>query len=347
MGNASLKRRWSSWNDRRDQEEDREDLDLSELKRVELQGLRWHLSQDLLPDFRLVPPHQLWSADTCSTSQIMLSCYDKKGAMMMLEAALKESATDNRDCQFCHHTSLLRPRLPPKLGADFLKTQRRKLINGIQRLDTPLETLLTDGILNPTNLDVINSYAVQMEKNRILVDLVLRKGHIAQELFYKALSQSQPFLLQDMEHRPIVDKVCILYLWVLCQDRIFKRASSWPWWCHQYAFTVSLFLHQEHLRDVYTHKDDEVFGLRWTQLFPLVTWWSYYWQKLPSYWWRAAETPRQVNDNNPAVREHCHEDPAEDCPNSQYVHKRFPPSCLQAQRHWQFSPASNLCTKQG
>lgn len=212
MGNASLKRSWSSRSCRRDQEEDKEDLLLSEPKGVELWRLHWYLSQDLLSDFPPVPPHRLWSTDACSTSQIMLSCYDKKGRMMMLKAALKEIAIDNRDCQFCHHTSLLRLRLPPKPGADFLKTQRRKLISGIPRLDTLLETLLTDGILNPTNLDVINIYAVQMEKNRMLVDLVLRKGDMAQELFYKALSQSQSFLLQDMEHSPIVDKVCILYL---------------------------------------------------------------------------------------------------------------------------------------
>lgn len=207
MGNASLKRSGSSQSYKRDQEEDRKDLDLSELKRVELWRLHRYLSQDVLLDFPPVPPHQHWSANACSTRQIMLSCDNKKGAMMMLEAALEEITIDNRDFQFCHHMSPLRTRLPP----DFLKTQRRTLINGIQSLDPLLETMLTDGVLNPSNLDVINIYAVQMEKNRILVDLVLRKGDMAQELFYKALSQSQSFLLQDMT-RPIVEKVCILYL---------------------------------------------------------------------------------------------------------------------------------------
>lgn len=192
MGNASLKRSCSQ-SCRRDQEEDKKDLSLLELKDI----WRLHLccSHDLLLGFPLILPH-----------------YHEEGTMMMLNAALKEVAIDIKDSQFGHVTSPLIPRLAPKPGVDFVKTQRRKMINGIQRLDTLLEILLTDGILNPTNLDVINIYAVQNEKKRILVDLVLRKGDMAQELFYKALSQSQSFLLENMEHSPIVDKVCILYL---------------------------------------------------------------------------------------------------------------------------------------
>lgn len=191
--------------------EDQEALllsELSKLQEVELWRLHWCLSQDLLQDFPPIPPRWLWSANARSTAKTMLSCYHEQGALMILAAALRLLGRDDRVCQLQHHTDPLRPRLAPRPDPDFVKTQRRKLISRVKWLDTVLDTLQDHGILNTANQDAINIYAVQKEKNRVLVDLVLRKGEKAQEVFYKALSQSEPFLLQELEHSPIMDKVC-------------------------------------------------------------------------------------------------------------------------------------------
>lgn len=207
----TLTRQASVQSCRSDPEENEEALllsELSKLQEVELWRLHWCLSQELLQDFPPIPPRWLRSANACSTAKTMLSCYHEQGALMILGAALRLIGRDDRVCQLHHHTDPPRPRLAPRPDPDFVKTQRRKLISRVKWLDAVLDTLQDHGILNAANLDAINIYAVQKEKNRVLVDLVLRKGDKAQEVFYKALSQSEPFLLQELEHSPIMDKVC-------------------------------------------------------------------------------------------------------------------------------------------
>lgn len=192
--------------------------ELTELQEVELWRLHWCLSHDLVQDFPPIPSRWLRSADAFSTAKTMLSCYHEEGALMMLSTALTLIGRDDWVCQLHLHTDPPRPRLAPKPDPDFVKTQRRKLISRIQWLDRVLDTLQADRILNTTNRDAINIYAVQKEKNRALVDLVLRKGDDAQEMFYKALSQSEPFLLQELEYGPIMVKVCIYISDVQCED---------------------------------------------------------------------------------------------------------------------------------
>lgn len=86
--------------------------------------------------------------------------------------------------------------------ACFVKRCRGKLIGSVLRLDAILDSLRSDGILSPANLDAINIFALQREKQRLLMDLLLRKGHQAQEVFCKALVQSNPFLVRELDHRP-------------------------------------------------------------------------------------------------------------------------------------------------
>lgn len=199
-------------NNRSHPEVDQEALLLTELlklQEVELWRLHWCLSQDLLQDFPPIPPRWLRSADAFNTAKTMQSCYNEQGALKMLGTALTLMGRDASVCQLHLHIDSPRPRQAPKPDPDFVKTQRRKLISRIQWLDHILDILQADRILNTTNRDAINIYAVQEEKNRTLVDLILKKGDRAQEKFYKALSQSEPFLLQELEYRPVMVKVCI------------------------------------------------------------------------------------------------------------------------------------------
>lgn len=74
-------------------------------------------------------------------------------------------------------------------------------------MDGILDNLWDNGTLTAANLDAINIYAIQREKMRILVDLVLRKGTKAQEAFCMALNRSNPFLLEQLYYQTIKDQV--------------------------------------------------------------------------------------------------------------------------------------------
>lgn len=215
------------------QKEDKEEvllLKLSELKQVELLRLHWCLSHNFLLDFPAIPQHWLRSADDKSTAKIMLCCYHPDGALRVLDAALDLINGNDNICQLhLHQTDAPKPRQvirpAPKPDPDFMKTQRRKLICHIQWLDVILDLLQDRGVLNTSNREAINIYAVQEEKNRTLVNLVLTKGSKAQEFFYEALSQSEPFLLQELEKAQITAKVCVAE----CEDSfIFSLCGHDP-----------------------------------------------------------------------------------------------------------------------
>ncbi|KAE8294745.1 hypothetical protein D5F01_LYC07708 [Larimichthys crocea] len=187
------------------QEVAQEDLlqaELAKLQQVDLWRVQWGLSQNLLPDFPPVPPHWLRSADATSTAKTMLKCYHEQGALAMLNAVLTMIGLGHR---VNYTAELPRPRLilAPKPDPDFVQTWRRKLISRMQQPDIVLDCLQDSGILKTANREAINIFAAHKEKNRALVDLVLRKGDEAQQVFYKALSQSEPFLLQELEGSPI------------------------------------------------------------------------------------------------------------------------------------------------
>lgn len=182
--------------------------ELQELQEVELWRLNWSLSQELLQDVPPVPSSWLRTADACSTAKTLLRCYHDDRALGVLEAALKAIGGDDW-LSLRHIVDPLRPppRLPQTLDPDFVMTRRRKLISRMQRLDAILDVLQDHKILNAANRAAVHVYAVRKDKNRALVDLVLRKGGEAQEVFYQALSQSEPFLLLELEDGPIIDKV--------------------------------------------------------------------------------------------------------------------------------------------
>lgn len=98
--------------------------------------------------------------------------------------------------------------LHPKPGVNLVKRCRRHLISKILHVDAILDTLLDNGTLTAANLDAINIYAIQREKQRILVDLVLRKGTRAQEAFCVALDRANPFLLEQLYNQTVEEQVC-------------------------------------------------------------------------------------------------------------------------------------------
>lgn len=217
MGNVSsavpyrtLKRRVSEETWRGEPEvEERLLLELQELQEVELWRLNWSLSQELLQDVPPVPLSWLRTADACSTAKTLLRCYHDDGALSVLEAALRAIGRDDwLSMRHMVYPLRPRPRVPQTLDPDFVMTRRRRLISRMQRLDAILDVLQDHNILNAANRAAVHIYAVRKDKNRALVDLVLRKGGEAQDVFYQALSQSEPFLLLDLEDGPIMDKVC-------------------------------------------------------------------------------------------------------------------------------------------
>lgn len=89
----------------------------------------------------------------------------------------------------------------PKAQAGFVRRYRRKLIVNVLRLDTISDALQHERILTPANLDAINIYGDQMDKQRVLVDLLLRKRDKAQEAFHKALVKSDPLVAAELDHQ--------------------------------------------------------------------------------------------------------------------------------------------------
>ncbi|XP_051259235.1 uncharacterized protein LOC127365297 [Dicentrarchus labrax] len=200
---------WKSQQDQVQEDQDQEDqllLELSRLQELELWRIHWGLSQNLLQDFPPVPTHWLRSADACSTAKIMLKCYHKEGAMVMLDAVLTMIGQQDQVRHLHHNADPPRPRLALKPNQHFVKTLRRKLISRMHQPSAIMDPLHDYGIMNAANRDAMNVYAVHRDKNRALVDLVLTKGGEAQEAFYQALSQTEPFLLQELEEHSITDK---------------------------------------------------------------------------------------------------------------------------------------------
>lgn len=180
--------------------------ELQELQEVELWQLHWCLSQNLRPDFPPIPPRWLRSADACSTAKTMIRCYQEDGALVILAAARSLIGLDNQACHLHCAASPARPRSARISDPEFIKTQRRKLIGRIQRPGDLLETLLKNNILSTNNEEAVSIFAIHKDKNRALVDLVLRTGGRAQSLFYQALSQSEPFLMEELQDHPIRDQ---------------------------------------------------------------------------------------------------------------------------------------------
>ncbi|XP_017259480.1 uncharacterized protein LOC108228439 isoform X2 [Kryptolebias marmoratus] len=183
---------------------------LSQLSEVALWRVHWCLSQNLLPDCPPIPLRWLHSADASRTAKTMMLCYHEDRALQILAAVLNLMGPEHPVCHIIHSIRLSRPtsvpKLVPQLNPDSLRTLRRRLISRIQKPDIVLTALLHNEILDSANQEALMVYALRKDKNRALVDLVLRKGREAQQAFYQALSQSEPFMLEELKDDQIKNK---------------------------------------------------------------------------------------------------------------------------------------------
>lgn len=128
-----------------------------------------------------IPPRWLRSADACSTAKTM-RCYQEDRAPAVL-AAVQSLIGGNHQVRPVRFTMIpLRPESDLKPVQGFVKTQRRKLISRIQRPGPILEALQCCRILNASEREAIAIYGACKDRNRVLVDLVLRKGEEAQSV---------------------------------------------------------------------------------------------------------------------------------------------------------------------
>ncbi|KAK5618400.1 hypothetical protein CRENBAI_018956 [Crenichthys baileyi] len=202
---------------------------LSELSEVELWRVQCCLSQTLLPKFPPIPRHCLHCADALKTAKTMILCYHEDGALSVLATALNLMSPEHP--AFNHIMSPTRTKsvrtpvfelvsLPElKMAPDFVRTLRRRLISRIQRPDSVLDALQSNRILNPANRKAVNIYALNKHKNRALMDLILMKGHEAQVGLLQILSQSEPFMLEELNNDLIREKA-------LTEQEISEDSSS-------------------------------------------------------------------------------------------------------------------------
>lgn len=174
---------------------------LIELVPVQLMQFQWYLSQGVLKDFRPIPQQWLKVGDTWSTIKAMVKCYGDEGAVRITAEILRKMDWDG---QF----EELRSRFPqysapkakavPKPIPDFPQMFRRKIVNRMQHTEPILDALQKHGVLSEAEREAISIYYLQ-DKNRALVDMVLRKGGKVQELFHMILFQTEPYLLEELE----------------------------------------------------------------------------------------------------------------------------------------------------
>ncbi|KAM4629675.1 uncharacterized protein ACJ7VT_001901 isoform 2-T3 [Polymixia lowei] len=179
---------------------------LKDLVPVELKQFQCCLMRKVLKDYPPIPPQWLRAADTWATVQTMTRCYGEKGAMIMMAKVLKNmGCRDHVDqlqsqCSLWKHLPRDKPALEP--SSDFVQLLRRKLISGMRSTEPILDVLQQHRLLDEAERAAVNIFAAQRDKNKALTDLVLRKDSGAQKVFHQALSQSDPFLLEELDSHP-------------------------------------------------------------------------------------------------------------------------------------------------
>ncbi|XP_029904667.1 uncharacterized protein LOC115357409 [Myripristis murdjan] len=176
---------------------------LMDLTPPELSRFQWLLTRKVLHNFAPIPPHWLSSADAWKTTETLLRCYQEDGALRLAAEILRMmGCADQVDelCNRCCRTPVPSwPATNPKPRANCVEALRRQLIDGMQHAADVLDALHAHGLLGEAETEAISIYAARRDKNRALVDMVLRKGARAQQMFYQALSQSEPFLLEELD----------------------------------------------------------------------------------------------------------------------------------------------------
>lgn len=102
---------------------------------------------------------------------------------------------------------IVREFLGPEPEENFVKRCRRRLIKSLRPVEAIVEALREVGVLSTANLEAIHIHADPRERQRVLVDQVLWKGDKARDALFLALARSNPFVLQELEHRAPKEQV--------------------------------------------------------------------------------------------------------------------------------------------
>ncbi|NWY06155.1 CARD8 protein, partial [Nothoprocta ornata] len=84
-------------------------------------------------------------------------------------------------------------------GAAFIKKHKKELCSRMGRISPILLHLHTANIINSDEEEEVLSQKTRQKKNRVLLELVERKGCKAQEQLYRILQEKDKFLISDLE----------------------------------------------------------------------------------------------------------------------------------------------------
>ncbi|NXN71207.1 CARD8 protein, partial [Himantopus himantopus] len=85
------------------------------------------------------------------------------------------------------------------LGAAFLKKHRSNLCSRMGQLSTILLHLRQENVINSDEEEEVRGQGTGQKRNQLLLDLVEKKGHEAQEQLYQILRTKNPYLIADLE----------------------------------------------------------------------------------------------------------------------------------------------------
>lgn len=85
------------------------------------------------------------------------------------------------------------------LGAAFVKMHQTELCSRMRQLPTILLHLRDANVINSDEEEEVQSQDTNKSKNRVLLDLVNKKGLKAQEQLYQILQIKDPYLIADLE----------------------------------------------------------------------------------------------------------------------------------------------------
>ncbi|XP_045549648.1 caspase recruitment domain-containing protein 8 isoform X2 [Salmo salar] len=92
------------------------------------------------------------------------------------------------------------PANPPTLsGEDFITKHRVKLEECMGELQPILLKLQDCKVLNNVEREKIDNISSRIQRNKALLDMIMRKGPRAQEQLYQALKKEDPYLVEDLE----------------------------------------------------------------------------------------------------------------------------------------------------
>ncbi|XP_056133851.1 uncharacterized protein LOC130110698 [Lampris incognitus] len=214
---------------------------LTELEPLELKQFQYCLTHKVLKTFVPIPGYHLGSADADSIIKAMLRYYGEEDAVRIMAEIISSFGIVCHSDQFLRHGSPTlfhsQTKWSPKHIPDLIQSLRRELVCRIRHVGLVLCTLLKHGILDEAQSEAVRIYASQREKNRALVDLVLRKGADTLGGFYEALCQCEPLLMEELRAHPAVSKepLTVPVIRILLGTLVSDELMAFQWYLTQHA----------------------------------------------------------------------------------------------------------------